>query len=322
MFQKNPKKNDYKVRFQNRSFRQQLSRQRNYKRPKKILPQTSWGVFLSKIGLGSWSSRVLTLLVFLFLVYLVYIPNFIFISHITVTGAYGNDSASIEKTINNFLAKKTPWPQKNLLLLSKSALQSYLVKNNPAIWQVKNINKKLPSTLIVEVSPRVEAFRLETETGLFTLSNDGLVDSIISESTTTATSSLASIKVSNAGDLFAGKRIFSQAQMDYFTMLETQLPDITKTPLNYLSLDDLQTPDLWVYTNSGFKVAFDLKSDVSESLNRFKLLFSQIGSQDIPKLYYIDMRFKDRGYICFKNTACSQAVQPVQATSTTSAVGN
>ena len=120
---------DSRIRFQNSWFRHKLEQARGYKRAKRITPMGSGGILLSKIGLGSWFSRFATLLVFLILIYLVFIPNVFFVKNISVNGSQDDENAVIKNLANSYLSKTLPWPQKNLILLSKNGLKNFLIKN-------------------------------------------------------------------------------------------------------------------------------------------------------------------------------------------------
>ena len=71
-------------------------------------------------------------------------------------------------------------PQKNLLLLSTSKLGSYIISENQNVLKVIKISKKFPSTLIIELAPRVNEFLIQNSvSNYFSLSTDGLVQNKI-----------------------------------------------------------------------------------------------------------------------------------------------
>lgn len=305
MFFRKNKKIDSRVRFQNSRFKNRLQQARGYKRNVKILPQTDWGIFLSKIGLGSWLARSLTLLVLLFLVYLVYIPNFLFIKHLNITGLSEAAKPDVITSINSFLRKQLPSPQKNLVLLSKAGLEEYLLKNNRDILKVNKISKKFPDTLNLDLSPRLDEFILETSTYTYIISNDGLVTGqpdTRSSSTLPGTGGL--IKLSSAANLGFGQQALTQEKVNFLSELAHSLPKIAKSPISYFQITDLQTPDLTVYAENGFRVLFDFNSDVNETLSQLKVLFTQFSDAGFKKLAYVDMRFAGKGYICNKDAPC------------------
>lgn len=305
MFNKNKRKTNYKIRFQNLNFKRRLEQQRSYKRSPRALPQTAWGIFLVKIGLGSWVSMFGVLLIFLLLIYIVFVPNVFFIKQVRITGADGQNLASIETSINSFLNKKIPWQQKNLLLLSKNNLNNYLIKNNQKVLKVNKITKDFPSTLILDIDVRLDKFAIQTSASFFSVSNDGLVTSVVEPNASgTLPSNLILIKLNKAESLTVGHAALPEKNADFILKLQYQMPGLLRFETDYYQLTNLQSPDLIVHFKNDFKILFDLNSDFNKSFGRLKLLFSQFSDADIKNLQYVDMRFEDRGYVCAKDAPC------------------
>ncbi len=320
MFNKNKRKIDSRIRFQNSRFKQRLREARGYKRPVRSRPLGAGEIFLFKIGLGSWFSRLITLLVFLLLIYLVFIPNVFFVKHIIINDTHTDDKPTIETLVNSYLSKKLPWPQKNLVLLSKAGLKNFLLENDQKILNINSINKRFPSTLVLDITPRVDQFVIQTASSTgFSVSGDGLITSEVSlNASGTLPNGLTSIKLDNSEGLIIGHQAFSQTEVDFLNQMQTQLAGIAKLPVAYYELSGLQIPDLTVYFKNGFKIMLSLDSDVAQTLGHLKLLFSQFADSDINKLFYIDMRFGNNGYVCYKGTACVQDIN-LPASSTTPA---
>lgn len=318
MFNQNKKKINSRIRFQNTGFKHRLQAQRGYKRQARALPDTDWAVFFSKIGLGSWVSRIATLLIFFLLIYVIYIPNFLFIKHINITGVSGNDLVSAQSTVNSYLNKPLPWPQKNLILLSKFKLNNFLISNNKKILKVNSINKKFPSTLVIRLEPRTDEFAVQTPLAFYTVSGDGL---ITGERDFGASGTLPSlpilIKIDKNDSFAAGQRIFSQGTTDFVKELNNRLPTIVKNPISEYQLATAETPDIIVYFKNGFRTMFDATSDLNKILTRFTFLVNQYSEADFKKLDYIDMRFEGRGYVCSKGNPCVKDINLPNNASTT-----
>ena len=311
MFNKNKKKIDSRIRFQNSRFRSKLRTARGYKRTNRILPETDWEILLSKIGLGSWLSRIITILVFFSLIYIVFIPNFLFIKQITVNGASATINSDVKNLTESYLSKNLPWPQKNLALISKSALKNYLLKKDQEILSVDGINKHFfPAVLTLSITPRVDRFLIETASSTtYTVSGDGIVTNEIIQGASSTLPSLPILIKLNSGSYFAiGQSVLSQSQIGFINQLQSQIAGIVGSSIDYYKLDDLKNPDLTVYTKSGLKLIFDLSSDFNKALSQLRLLFSQFAPGDAKRLYYIDMRFRDKSYVCYKNTPCVAAL--------------
>lgn len=303
----NKKKLDSRVRFQNQGFQKQLDKQRNYKRGKKTFPQTDWGVFLSKIGLGSIITRLLVCLILLLLVYLVYIPNFLFIKTIQINGITQPKRTEIQKVVESYLNKKLPWPQKNLLLLSTTGLENYLLKNNQSILRVEKISKSYFNSLIINVVPRQDTFIIQSNNSSFGMANDGLITKII-YSDTNATSSLPSalvlIKLTNNESLYVGQQAMGPESATTLKQFYDQSQEILKYPLSYFELTSLHDTDISAVIKNKFTIKFNVKTNFVELARRLKLLFSQFSDQEVSSLEYIDMRYEDRGYVCHKFQPC------------------
>jgi cell division septal protein FtsQ len=317
MFQ-NKRKTDSRIRFQNSRFKHRLQEARGYKRSARNKPLGAGGIFLSMVGLGSWFSRFFTLLIFLLLIYLVFIPNVFFVKHVAINGAQTEDKSAIETLVNSYLSKKLPWPQKNLVLLSKPGLKEFLLKNDQKILAINSINKKLPATLIINITPRINQFVIQTASGTdFFVSNDGLVtNEAYLAASGTLPSNLTFIKLDDSEGLVIGNRVFEQNQIIFLLRMQDQLADVVKSPIDFFELASFKTTDLSVYFKTGPKVILSLNSNADQALGRLKLLFSQFSDIDIKKLYYVDMRFGNNGYVCYKGTTCVQNISLPTASTT------
>jgi hypothetical protein len=318
MFQ-NKRKTDSRIRFQNSRFKHKLEQARGYKRAKRIAPMGSGEIFLSKIGLGSWFSRFATLLIFLVLIYIVFIPNIFFVKDISVNGSVGDESSVIKTLTDSYLSKTLPWPQKNLILLSKKGLKNFLVKNDQKILSVNSISKKFPSSLTINVTPRVNQFIIQTASSTdFSVANDGLItNEIFPDSSGTLPGGLALIKIGDSDGIIIGNQALSQNQIKFLNQMQNQLPGVVKSPIIYFEMESLQTPDFTADFKTGPKIMVTFNSDAEQILSRLSLLFSQFSASDIKNLYYVDMRFGDNGYVCKRSAPCAQnTVIPNTAAST------
>lgn len=303
----NKKKLDSRVRFQNQGFQKQLDHQRNYKRGKKTFPQTNWGVFLSKIGLGSVITRLMVSVILLLLVYLVYVPNFLFIKTIQINGITQPKRTEVQKVAESYLNKKLPWPQKNLALLSVKGLENYLLKNNQSILRVEKITKSYFNNLIINIVPREDTFVIESKNGYYSVANDGLITKIVSDGVTATSvlpSSLILIKLTSDDSLYIGQQALSSEAAKFLKIFFNTAPEIIKSEVDYYTLSSLAEPSISAITKNKFRVKFNLEADPEEFTERLKLLFMQFSDQEIYNLEYVDMRYQDRGYVCHKSQPC------------------
>ena len=310
-------KKDSRVRFQHRQFKRQLQDARDYKRPVYQTRQTAWQIFFSKIRLGTIRAKIFLIAAIVLAIYLAYIPNFFIIKEIQINGTTAALQAETTDNVKTFLKKNTLSAQHNLLLLSKNRLAYYLLQNNKTIYRVSGIEKKLPNRLIVNLQPRVAQYLLEADNKNFIVSNDGLVlGELELAATSTENSQLIPFKISQDLDSPPFQNIFGENLLQKLQTLNQQLQPITNARIKSFAAGRLDEPDLDVYLDAGYKILFDSKSDLNLTLERLKILLPQISPADVKKLYYLDMRIKNRGYVCFKNTVCA-VENPPTATSTT-----
>ncbi len=304
MFKKQ-KKTDFRVRFQNSNFKQKLVAQRSYKRITKSQPVKLNGKVFAKIGLASWQSKIIVLIVLCSLTYLLYIPNIFFVKKITILGVNSEDKSSIQDNINLYIKKNLPLPQKNLLLLSKTALKNYLIQNNNKILSVPNISKKFPNTLIIQIIPRISQFLLKMPSHQYLISNDGMATEELTASTTsTLLNSLKLIKIDSDENIPLLKVALPSTILNFISEIDKKIIPEISSSISYYRLDSITSPDLTLYMNNGIKIYFDLHSDPDDAFTKFKTLYTQIPSTDLQKLYYIDMRLIDKAYVCLKGLLC------------------
>lgn len=316
---RNKSQKDSRVRFQHRQFKRQLQDARDYKRPVYQTRQTAWQIFSSKIGLGTTRTKIFLIIIIALAIYLAYIPNFLTIKNIQISGATANLQAETTDNVKAFFKKNALSGQHNLLLLSKNRLADYLLQNNKNISRVNDIRKKFPNQLIINLQPRIAQYLVEANNKSFIVANDGL---ILEETELVATSSTDSqlIPFTISQDLNGRpfQNMFGENLLQTLQTLNQQLSQITSSRIKSFVAAGLDEPDLAVYLDAGYKILFDSKSDLDLTLGRLKILLSQISPADIKKLYYLDMRIKNRGYACFKNTACAVESSTTATTTTPS----
>ncbi len=306
MWFKNQKKPSSKVRFQHQHFKKQLQDARDYKRHVRQSDQNLFQTFLYKIGLGGIWARISVAVVIFVTLYLAFIPSFLTIKEIQINGGPINIQNNAGGSARAYFKKNALFAQNNLLFLSKKRLKDYLLKNNKNIFRIDSIEKKFPHELIINLQPRVAKYLIESTNKNLIVSNDGLImgqsDSPVASSTE---SGLISFKISAglSGTLF--EKIFDEKFLEELQTLSLNLPEITGSHISSFSAEGLNEPDLEVYIDPGYKILFDLKPDLDLTLKRLKILLQQISPADTAKLYYIDVRIQNRGYICFKKTACA-----------------
>ncbi len=312
MFFSKNKKTDSKIRFQQTGFRKQLQSARGYKRPGMKNP----------VLVNIWP-KVIAMVAILGLIYLIYIPNFLFIKHINVNGVGDQDKQQIIDLSNEYLKQQPFKAQGNWIFLDQDSLAKYIEEKSSQITKIESIKKKFSNTLNITVIPRTTAFNVTTPLQQLLVSNDGLVSQDITSlgtSTPAQTSGLTAITIDTASSTYVGNKIFSDSLIEAINTLKDLTHNQLKLSLNYFEVQSLPSMDITEYLNDGFKVMFNRGLNLQESVNQLQLLLSNMQDSQKKTLYYIDMRFDGKGFVCYKNTACVQNTliqSPIIPTATT-----
>ncbi len=312
MFNTNTKP-DSKIRFQNRTFKRQLRLAREHKRqPVNRQPngQRKFSATAIKIGL-------LAGLVFLLFIYFVYLPNPLDIKNINVSGLSQQQNRQLETLVKQYLSQNKFWPQKNITLLNKKSLVAFLLAKDPQITSIDHINKRLPHTLEVAAKARENRFLLTSPDGNFVLGNDNLMTVF---ENTVASSTLPRVNLLDAQGLNPGGDYPNPEQIAAISFLSQALPDLGNSPIDHYELLDITQSEITVYLKNGSKYLLDYKNNLSDTVNKLRLLLASIAPQDLKRLFYADMTIQNRGYVCLKGTPCATAplIIPDIATSTAS----
>ncbi|PIR96318.1 MAG: hypothetical protein COT92_01750 [Candidatus Doudnabacteria bacterium CG10_big_fil_rev_8_21_14_0_10_42_18] len=316
-FNKNKKQNLPGYRFQNPKFRSKLKSARQYKRQGKLPPQNTWQKIIFTFNLDSKKVRVSLVLTFLLLVYLGYFNNPFNIKNIVITGLNTENSRQANDTMESYLKKNKILAQKSLLFLSKKRASDYLTKNNQNILKVNSAEKIFPNTLKLDISPRFEQFVVEEPGPNFlVLTNDGLIKYEM-DASTSIDSELIKISFSGTSNSTVGEMYFETEKIHTLQKIASELTKFSGYEPENFELSDFSSPDIILNTkNAGPKIYFDFYSDTNTVIKNLNALMSQVGPQDKFRLKYIDMRFQNRGFLCFNETPCAQKPLPEEASTT------
>lgn len=316
MWKQKPKL-DPKIRFQQSSFRKALQSARAYKRTTKPLNQEGFRALLAKLGLTNLWMQIAAPVVLLAIVYLVYVPNLLFLKTIQVTGIEGSDNQQIVALTQTYTKQQPLTAQQNILFLSKSGLQNYLFSHDPTISKITSVKKKFPNKVIITVVPRTSEFFVTTPLEQLLVSNDGLVQQELFGSSTTSTlPNLLSITLNNASSTPSGTHLLE----DNFISTLLTIKSLTESQLHltfdHFEIDHPQSRDITEFVKEGFKIEFNASLDLQQSMDQAQLILNNMQDNQRKTLYYIDMRFEGRGFACLQNTPCVSNQPIVNATST------
>ena len=343
MFKSSKPKFDSKVRFQHRSFTEKLKAAKEFKRTAHKAPETEQELILSGLGLDSWWSRILVGLGILGLIYIVYIPNFLFIKQIEVSGADGEVRDKIVKlTQDYFKSSRVYAPQRNVMFLNPETLTEYLLSHDSQIQSIIKVTKDL-GKLDLAVELKQEKFELVTPNTSFILYNDGSLSRNLDGVLPEQKPSLIKIQTQAQLELNYDKLFFSKQTAESLVKIQTNFPTNKSFVIDYFELpvtDPISAPqtsedgsesinlspgvlavlipnEIVVYTktaekfnNKPFKIYFDASSDIEKAMTNFNALALQLSPAQVSSLAYIDMRFPDRSFVCQTSSPC--AIKKVQ----------
>lgn len=303
-----------KYRYQNKNFKSQITKARGYKRSAKKIPTTNQEIFFAKIGLDNWPTKLALVFSVAALIYLTYIPNFVYIKDIKVSGLKIEGREKITNQIKSYLTRKSFWPRKNLVLLNTGNLKNFLEKENFDVQKVEIIDKNYPNTLEVILSPRYPKFYTFDGFKTFVISNDGII--IEEAENINSTSSLTKINFEVQKDWVTGQTAISSENLNLINKALRNLPTNFGIKIAAFHLTEEKNQDLNIDTQNGYLLKLDLRTSFEDSYRYLQALFSRLNSSNISQLAYIDLRVPERAYICFKNTACSRPSEIVAGSST------
>lgn len=340
---RNKKKLPSKVKYQSTQFRTKLARARTYQRNSGGLSK-----YVRYFRSKHWSFRAWLLVfsavgLFIFLVYLVFYPNWLYIREVKIVGARTALEQELHGQIDRYLDQRTFFvPHKNLLFLSPHDLQSYLLAVNPGVWRVDEVKKQWPHALTVQIVPRDPAFTVITQEGTWLVSNDGLTLPSTTQQTNTLVITAKGLKAPELGKVYLSGNLLSTltAVKKSFAAL-TGLPSPTQVVLKPVVLDARLSPtpgtvpaatgsvlapvaDLGISTTtdlmpeevevvvpasgsvSGFSVLLQTASTFDDVFRQLQVLLSKQAPDRLQHLAYIDMRFSGKAFICLQNTPCAK----------------
>jgi cell division septal protein FtsQ len=309
MFKKQ-KKLDPKVRFHLTGFRKQLQNAREYKRSSPKTSESKFSSVLKKIGPKTILIPIAVVLGVLGLLYIIYIPNFLTVTSITINGLPPAQRTYAEEMVKNYLTAQPIKAQKNIFFLSKADLQAYLVSKDANILNIRQIKKVYFHSIIVNVTPRTNAFLLETPLQKSFISNDGNLQGEavpLSTGTPQSLTNLITIRTTSTSTFASGAKIFNDQLISAVNLLHNLSDQQLKLPIDHFEIDDLQGRNITVITAGGFIIKFDITNDLQKNINQLQLLLNNLEDSQRKNLYYIDMRFEGRGFVCLKNTPCTQS---------------
>jgi cell division septal protein FtsQ len=304
------KKIDSKVRFQRRGFRQQLQAARTYKRTGRpsqqdnLLKQLNGKAVIILLALVLTGAAIL------------YLPSPFAIKKINISGLNNRQTEGVRALVAQYLASQRLPLQASVWFLSKDKLAGFLLEHDRDLLQISAVKTRLPGTLELTIAARQNEYLISSPEGAFTLSNDDIFNAL-EQSSSTATSTLPKISITDSGVAAAGGHYGNLEQLEAIGLLTQRLPDVLlNATADHYEIQNFKNSDITVYAAGGAKYYFDYKTGLADNLNKLRLLLASIAPKDAARLAYIDMRIKSRSYVCLKGAPCATAPEIVLGTST------
>ncbi len=315
----NSNKSNSRLRFQQTGFKRQLENARHYRRQPYVVPESRMERFMATLGPGPWYIKAAILVVVFGLAYAVYIPNFLFIKQVTVTGFKIQEQKDVQALVQTYFSENRIKAQQNILFLSKHHLSVFLKENDNGILAVNSIRKKFPNSIEISIQPRISKFFARTSDAQYIISADGYVQESVPATTTTSPhSSLITITLPGEESLFLNSHFVADDLAGLLQTLNTRLPAIIGSQVASFSLENADSIDITANLPNNRRLLFDRKSDMEKVLANLRLLYANLPDDQKNNYDYIDMRFNNRGYLCTKGSSCTQiAAPPLTAASST-----
>lgn len=248
-FKKKKPKIDPKIRFQNRQFNQKLHQARTYKRTVRAIPEGGFQRFLTAIGLGSAWKQILALLILGGLIYIVYIPNFLSIQKIIITGMSPDDTTATQNAVEEVIKSAHFFdPQRNLLFLSKSRV-SQAVMHVAGVDRVNSIKKDFKNkTVTISITSKYERFLVRDSEKVYDVYNDGTTKGIAGVDRTywESVQNPGMVKIDLKGKVMNAdsKQFLSPETVKYILEAEDQMKGIVGSSLAFvqISLPEVKKP--------------------------------------------------------------------------------
>lgn len=337
-FKRNKKKVGSYARFERPEFKRKLQLARGFRRSARPYDDSRTSKFRLRLKHVPWTWVLPLVVALCFGLYIVFIPNFLFLRAVTVRGVSDEGAKKIQQEVMDYARQNRVQlvPESNILFLQTENLKAFLLAADQQIAEVGSIKKKYPHTLVLDIASRQQAYQLESGGGVFVVSNDGVV--LGPKDPSTPSVGTLRLVASGLREARVGQRIFSSQLLGVLQVLTEELPRSLELSVSSIELApvvaktvsasdgttsdvtefDLPTREIIVYTAKGitgnlggFKIWFSVNDNIRDALARLRLLLAAQPSARLQKLAYVDMRLDKRSYLCLKDAPCAtDAVAP------------
>ncbi len=247
-FNKKKPKLDPKVRFQHKQFKTKLDTARTYKRSNKAVSDSGFDKFMNSVGLRSRWSQGLFFVLLGTLFYLAYIPNFLSVQNISISGLSQEQTQLLDAAIRKQIIDSSFFnPQRNLVVLQTETIIA-AANTIPTIDYIASIDKHLGSqTLYVNAASKYERFLVATPEKVYDVYNDGSLTReaglIRTDWSGTLTPSMIKVQLYQEFDFETHRQLFHPDLINYLNRLLEQAYLIEGQQLAYLTFREPEAPE-------------------------------------------------------------------------------
>lgn len=305
---------------------------RNYKRRARFIPTHPFDVALANIGLNSRWKQIAALLVLSVIVYGVYFAQPLRLQKIEVTGMNPEINAELQAKLWQRL-DEIPFynPQRNILFFDTGILAQAL-REDERVYTVDSHSKQLwQRSFTAKVTPKKERFLVATNNKVYDVYNDGNIKGIHTSDVGTwsrlqpdgVLKVMLYGNLENEQSLIFDYRLISLLDKTEAAVGSRKLPKLHSiafqrapkiVPEGEQQIPVLRSPvnadELILRLERGggvqFSVFVDPRADIGASLDRLAVIMDQMESFRKAKLYYVDVRLEERGFVCLVDAPCAK----------------
>lgn len=305
IFSTHRRKLDPKRRFGSRSFREKITKARNYKRLFSPNPQGLYLKVVSKIGLRSNFLRMLVYLFILIAFYFLVVSHYFVIADVAVSGNQQVKTEDIQNSIILAHGREFLIPANHFLLMTNSHVNKLITSAFPMIKQVNVIKRIWPNKLEVQVEQRNPGFIFQTNNQNYLIDEDGVVINPQG-----ATNNLLVVADEAVENIAVGEQ-FSNTKLAAFVLsMSKSWPGKINSSIKLIKVPSKSSTEVEFVSSEGWIVFFSLNRAVASQLaNLAVILAKQVGAENRGRLAYIDLRLPTTAYYCFKNSPCAAIPQ-------------
>jgi hypothetical protein len=241
---------------------------------------------------------ILISILFVSVFYLLFFSQVFQIKSVTISGEQKISKQDIANIVENQIQNKFLFfNTKSIFLVKRNEISNIALSEFPLIESVQ-INRKLPSSLFVIVTERIEVAKWCIENKCFLIDNNGIIfDPIRNEISNGAReifenySELSTIKSFNANGKFAlGQEVVEKETLSKVLQIISKLEQNLEVQTKLA--DIVSKERLNIKTLENWEIYFNLAGDINWQITELGLILEkEIDLEKRQELEYIDLRF-------------------------------